>query len=219
MAVDFIALDLETANGSRGSACAVGLVEVRGGGITSTWSSLMQPPDRFSSFAASNTAVHGLFAADVEDAPRFDELWPSIESRLQPLTVIAHNAQFDLGVIQDATWGSGLKCPRLRYGCTLLLARRHYDLESYTLDVVAEAAGVTLDRHHDALSDSLAAAEVLLQIVENAGATSVEEVFEIHGLSLGWSSGPGAQPCRVERRSRWERITPGEARPVEPTLF
>lgn len=219
MAVDFVALDWETANGARGSACAVGLVEVRGGEIADTWSSLMRPPDRFSSFDAANTAVHGLCAADVAEAPRFDELWPSIQARLQPLTVIAHNAQFDLGVIQDATWGSALRCPRLRYGCTLLLARRHYDLPSYTLDVVAEAAEVVLDRHHDALSDALAAAGVLLRIAEDVEATSIDEVFEIHGLSLGWSSGPGAQACRVEGRSRWERIAPGEVRSIAPTLW
>src|SRR5690606_4101677 len=94
VALDFVALDWETANGSRGAACAVGLVEVRDGKITDTWSSLIRPPDRFSSFADANTAVHGLCAADVADAPRFDELWPSVEARLLGATVIAHNAQF-----------------------------------------------------------------------------------------------------------------------------
>jgi len=219
MTVDFVALDWETANGARGSACAVGVVEVRGGVVADTWSSLMQPPERFSSFDAGNTAVHGLCAADVADSPRVDEVWPEVESRLRSRTVIAHNARFDLGVIQDATWGCGVACPRLRYGCTLLLARRHYELPSHTLDVVAEAAGVALDRHHDALSDALAAAEVLLRIIDDVGAASVDEAFEIHGLSLGWSSGADAEPCRVVGRSRWERIEPGAVRPPDETLF
>lgn len=219
MAVDFVAIDWETANGARGSACAVGLVDVRAGEITGTWSSLLQPPDAFSTFDARNTAVHGLRAQDVAGAPRFDELWPSIEERLVGRTVVAHHAAFDLGVIQDATWASGLPSAPLRYGCTLLLARRHYDLESYTLDVVADAAGVSLERHHDALSDALAAAGVLLRIVEDVGATSVDEAFDIHGLALGWSSGPDRQACRVQGRSWWERITPGSVGPVEPTLW
>lgn len=219
MAVDFIAVDWETANGARGSACAVGLVEVRGGEIVDTWSSLIQPPDRFGSFDARNTAVHGLRAEDVVGAPRFDELWPVIEERLIPLTVVAHNAMFDLGVIQDATGASGHRCPSLRYGCTLLLARRHYDLDSYTLDAVAEAAGVCLTRHHDALPDALAAAEVLMRIAAEVGATTVEEAFEIHGLSLGRSSGPDRQACRASGRSRWERTAPGAVRPFEPTLW
>ncbi|MCL3859781.1 exonuclease domain-containing protein [Actinotalea sp. K2] len=219
MAVDFIALDWETANGSRGSACAVGLVEVRAGAVVDSWSSLMRPPDLYGSFDLRNTAVHGLCAKDVADAPRFEELWPSIEARLLGSTVIAHNAQFDLGVVQDATWGASIGCPRLRYGCTLLLARRHYDLPSYTLDVVAEAAGVRLDRHHDALSDALAAAEILLAITQDVGADSVEEVFEVHGLTLGWSRDPDGRPCRVQGRSRWERTAVGEIGSVAPTLW
>lgn len=217
--VDFVALDWETANGARGSACAVGLVEVRGGVVVDTWSSLMRPPDMFGTFSAANTAVHGLSAEDVADAPRFEELWPTVQSRLQRSTVVAHHAQFDLGVVQDATWASGLDCPRLRFGCTLLLARRHWHLPSYSLDVVAQAAGVVLDRHHDALSDALAAAGVLLRVADDVGATSIDEVFDVHGLALGWSSGPGAEPCRVVGRSRWDRLEPGEERCAPPTLW
>jgi len=219
VALDFVALDWETANGARGSACAVGLVRVADGAVAGTWSTLIQPPERFSSFDARNTQVHGLCADDVADAPRFAEVWPSIEARLLPATVIAHNAQFDLGVVQDATWATGHRCPRLRYGCTLLLARRHYALDSYTLDEVAAAAGVTLERHHDALSDALAAAEVLLRIAQDVDAATVDEVFAVHGLELGWSAGPDAGPCRVVGGSHWERITPGEEPAAEPTLF
>lgn len=219
MALDFVALDWETANGARGSACAVGLVRVTGGAVAGTWSTLIQPPERFATFDARNTQVHGLCADDVADAPRFADVWPAVEARLTPTTVVAHNAQFDLGVVQDATWATGHRCPRLRYGCTLLLARRHYALESYALDEVAAAAGVSLEQHHDALSDALACAGVLLRIARDVDADSVEEAFAVHGLELGWSAGPDAAPCRVVGGSRWERVAPGEATATEPTLF
>ncbi|NLE72081.1 MAG: 3'-5' exonuclease [Actinomycetales bacterium] len=217
--MDFVALDWETANGARGSACAVGVVEVRDGRVAATWSTLLRPPERFGGFDAANTAVHGLRADDVATAPRFADAWPDIERRLSAATVVAHNATFDLGVIQDSTWAAGLPCPRLRFGCTLLLARRHYDLPSYTLDVVAEAAGVRLDRHHDALSDARAAAEVLLRIAQDCGTSSVNETFALHGVALGWSRGPDAAPCRVVGRSRWERSTPGQDVPAPSTLW
>lgn len=217
--MDFVALDWETANGARGSACAVGLVTVHGGRVTDTWSTLIRPPDRFSGFDARNTAVHGLCEADCADAPTFAEVWPQIQARLLGNVVVAHNAQFDLGVIQDATWATGHPCPHLQYGCTLLLSRRHYALDSYTLDEVSAAAGVRLERHHDALSDSLAAAEVLLRIAADLGTASIGGTFTAHGLELGWSAGPDAAPCRVVGRSRWERVVPGEERATEPTLF
>lgn len=217
--MNFVALDWETANGARGSACAVGLVRVRGGQVRDRWSSLIRPPDHFSGMDPRNTAVHGLAEEDVAAAPPFRELWPRVEARLLGDLVVAHNAQFDLGVIQDATWASGHRCPHLRYGCTLLLARRHYLLDSYTLDEVAAAADVRLEHHHDALSDALAAAQVLLRIAADLGTATVEETFAAHGLALGWSAGPDAAPCRVVGRSRWERVVPGTGQAAEPTLF
>lgn len=217
--MDFVALDWETANGARGSACAVGLADVRGGQLVETWSSLIRPRDGFAGFDPRNIAVHGLTEQDVADAPCFAEVWPAVLERLDGRVVVAHNATFDLGVIQDATWAAGVSCPRLRHGCTLLLARRHYDLPTYTLDVVAEAAGVPFDRHHDAHADAVACAEVLLRISEDAAAASVADAFEIHGLALGWSAGPDAQPCRVVGRSRWDKLGPGEERATAPTLW
>ena len=50
MAVDFVAIDFETANGFRGSACAVGLVRVRDGAVVDTYASLLQPPAGFDHF-------------------------------------------------------------------------------------------------------------------------------------------------------------------------
>lgn len=194
-------------------------MRVTGGAVAGTWSTLIQPPERFAAFDARNTQVHGLCADDVADAPRFADVWPEVESRLAPTTVVAHNAQFDLGVVQDATWATGHRCPRLRYGCTLLLARRHYALESYTLDEVAAAAGVNLERHHDALSDALACAEVLLRIAQDTDTDTVEEAFAVHGIELGWSAGPDAGACRVVGPSQWERVAPGDDREAEPTLW
>ena len=153
------------------------------------------------------------------DKPTFIDVADSFLEFIDGAMLVAHNATFDLGVIQDSTWAAGLPCPRLRFGCTLLLARRHYDLPSYTLDVVAEAAGVRLDRHHDALSDARAAAEVLLRIAQDCGTSSVNETFALHGVALGWSRGPDAAPCRVVGRSRWERSTPGQDVPAPSTLW
>ncbi len=77
MALDFVALDRETANRARGSACAVGVVRVVNSGVADTWSTLIQPPERFATFDARNTQVHGLGADDVADAQRFADVWPA----------------------------------------------------------------------------------------------------------------------------------------------
>ena len=66
--LDFTAIDFETANGFRGSACAVGLVRVRDGRMTERAAWLMRPPAGFDRFDPRNTRIHGIRPADVADA-------------------------------------------------------------------------------------------------------------------------------------------------------
>ncbi len=47
MALDFVAIDFETANYDRSSACAVGLAIVRDGRVVQTLKTLIRPPTRF----------------------------------------------------------------------------------------------------------------------------------------------------------------------------
>jgi len=58
----FTAIDFETAIGSPGSACAVGIVTVEGGVIVDQYSTLIQPPDN--RYWYGNIAVHGIRPAD-----------------------------------------------------------------------------------------------------------------------------------------------------------
>lgn len=55
----FAAIDFETANGQRSSVCSVGVVVVRGGVVTDTFYSLIQPePNYYSWLSAEPTAYH-----------------------------------------------------------------------------------------------------------------------------------------------------------------
>ena len=65
---DFAAIDFETANYERSSVCSVGVVIVRGGEIVDKFYSLIKPEPEYYTFRCS--MVHGLCAADTENAPR-----------------------------------------------------------------------------------------------------------------------------------------------------
>ena len=69
----WVAIDFETANALRGSPCSVGLVKVKEGQIVEEWSSLIRPPDGRDHFDAFNTAIHGITADQVRDAPGWPE--------------------------------------------------------------------------------------------------------------------------------------------------
>jgi DNA polymerase III subunit epsilon len=164
MALDFTALDFETANGFRGSPCSVGLVRVRNGQPVERAYWLMRPPSGFDRFDARNVRIHGITAEQVAGAPRFAEVFGDMADFIGSDPLVAHNAGFDLGVIESALEVSGRDIPQLDYACSLVMARRTYDLPSYALPVAAEEAGHPLANHHDALADAEACAWIMIDV-------------------------------------------------------
>ncbi|MEA5456137.1 exonuclease domain-containing protein [Sinomonas sp. JGH33] len=184
MALDFTAIDFETANGFRGSPCSVGLVKVRGGKPVETATWLMRPPAGHDGFDPRNVAIHGIRAEDVVGEPRFGELFSEIGGFIGDDVLAAHNAAFDLGVIRSALEVSDMPAPAYDYACTVVLSRRTYDLPSHSLPFVAEAAGVPLVNHHDATEDAAACAGILVDIAQRHGADSVEDLYGSLHLAL-----------------------------------
>jgi DNA polymerase III epsilon subunit-like protein len=167
--LSYCAIDFETANEYRGSPCAVGLTRVEAGKATESVVYLMRPPEEVDYFDEFNVALHGITPAMVKKQPRFADRLPEILEFAKGHPLVAHNAAFDLGVIADAARLSGDSVPSLDFVCTLVLARKTYDLLSYRLPFVAEAAGVKIERHHDPAEDARAAAEILLAIAGHHG--------------------------------------------------
>ncbi|MBT8161566.1 MULTISPECIES: exonuclease domain-containing protein [Arthrobacter] len=184
MALDFTAIDFETANGFRGSPCSVGLTKVRGGVVVEEASWLMRPPENHDHFDFHNTRIHGIRAEDVAEAPRFAEVFPEIGAFIGEDIVAAHNAAFDLGVIRSGLEVSGLPGPAYEYVCTVMLSRRCYSLVSNSLPYAAEEAGVPLVNHHDATEDARACAGILVDIARRNNANSIAELYLSLGLSL-----------------------------------
>ncbi|MDQ0633447.1 DNA polymerase-3 subunit epsilon [Arthrobacter pascens] len=184
MGLDFTAIDFETANGFRGSPCAVGLTKVRGGRVVEEASWLMRPPADHDHFDYHNVRIHGIRAEDVAGRPRFGELFPEIGAFIGGDILAAHNAAFDLGVIRSGLEVSGLPGPAYDYVCTVMLSRRCYSLVSNSLPFAAEEAGVPLVNHHDAAEDARACAGILIDIAARNTANSIAELYLSLGLNL-----------------------------------
>jgi DNA polymerase-3 subunit epsilon len=162
----FIAIDFETANHSRDSACAVGLVVVSGGRIVDRAYHLIQPPSRDFVF----TRIHGLTWSDVRAAPTFAELWPELRDRFAGVDfVAAHNAPFDSGVLIGCCRSYGLRAPQSRFVCTVKVARAVWGIYPTNLPHVCERLRIPL-RHHHADSDAEACARIVIE-AEKAGWT------------------------------------------------
>jgi DNA polymerase-3 subunit epsilon len=179
MPLNFTAIDFETANGSPASPCAVGLVKVVEGKIIDTYSTLIQPPDPHYWFATGNINVHGITPEDVKDAPSWEEALDEMVAFISEDDLIAHNAGFDMGVLKASALAIDAVLPNLRYGCSLIMARKTYNLESYKLNQVAYAIGIEEFDHHDALADSDACARIVIHMADRHGVDNLDDLAKL----------------------------------------
>lgn len=185
MPLNFTAIDFETANGSPASPCAVGMTRVREGQVVDELALLFRPPWPHDWFAAGNIEVHGITPEMVADAPEFSEALTEMLLFLEVDTLVAHNAGFDMRVLTAAASEIKFDLPNFRYACSLQMARKTYNLESYRLPAVAYAAGHEEFSHHDALADADACARIVLHMAKRHGAESIEELAEATKHRMG----------------------------------
>ena len=163
---NFVAIDFETATGSRNSACAVGIVTVEGGKIVDEYYTLIKPPENKYNWHCIQ--VHGITEKDTENAPDFKEVYSEIKKRLQSKTVVAHNENFDRGVLQKTMEHHGLDYSELQlsplWECTMKICRENNRYPNGSLADCCEVDNIELN-HHEALSDACACAHLYLKNV------------------------------------------------------
>lgn len=186
--LDFTTIDFETANGYRGSPCAVGLIRYRNGEPVDERRWLMRPPAQVDYFAPFNVALHGIDADMVRDASRWDVVLPAIVDYIGDDIVVAHNAGFDIGVIRYACAVDNIAWPEMRFLCTLVMARRALRLPSYRLPFVTAACGFEMEDHHDPLSDARAVGRIIVALAARDGITNVADLAAAHRMSIGQMS-------------------------------
>ncbi|MGN0212301.1 MAG: 3'-5' exonuclease [Muribaculaceae bacterium] len=160
---DFAAIDFETANNERSSVCSVGVVIVRGGEIVDRFYSLIKPEPEYYSFRCSQ--VHGLCAADTENAPIFPNVWAQIEPLIEGLPLVAHNKAFDESCLKAAFRVYQMDYPDYEFHCTCIASRRRWPGFRNNLDAAAARCGYRLENHHHALADAEACAAIALSIL------------------------------------------------------
>lgn len=178
----FTAIDFETANAARASACAIGLARVRGGEVVDTASFLIKPPPGLDEFAPRNVAIHGISPEMVSGAPTWDHLFPEVMSFLGGDDLLAHNAPFDRSVFRQACAVFDLEAAETSWYDTLPIARRMLTLGSYSLPFVAQALDLEELSHHEALADAVQAARIAIALSQRAGADSLSTLtFPVGG--------------------------------------
>ena len=164
-ALNFTAIDFETANEGRASACAVGVVRMRGGVMVESFETLLRPRELRVDWR--NQAVHGIAVERLHHAPTLADVWPQLLPYLHRQAVVAHNSAFDVSVLEYSCRDFGVPIPAFHCLCSVKLARVAWpQLERHKLDHVAAHFGIPLN-HHDALSDARACAEITVRALQS----------------------------------------------------
>ena len=154
-----VVFDVETPNRYNDRISAIGITVLEDGYIADEYYSLVNPEAHFDYF---NSALTGITPDDVRFAPTFPQLWEEIKPIFDGGVLAAHNAPFDMGVLSKCLLSYGIGYKRyIDYACTCQMARRIYPhLPNHRLDTLCDYLLISLD-HHNAGSDSLAAAKLL----------------------------------------------------------
>lgn len=157
----WIVFDTETATRFRPHhLLELGAVKLIDGIETDFFSSLVRP---LVTIDPLTTAVHGITARDVVDAPDAPSV---IEAFIrwcgEPHRFVAHNSPFDASVLAHEGARHGVLLPKVRFVDTLRLSRRAIpESPSHKLGSLAAQLSIPQLRAHRALDDARVCAELL----------------------------------------------------------
>lgn len=159
---DFIVFDVETPNGYNDRICSIGISRIEDETLISNQNFLINPECHFDRRAI---AIHGITEEQVQNAPTFPEVWQSVRNDFFSSIVVAHNARFDLTVLNKTLSHYGITEDRVSFVDTLSLFKHYYpELPSYKLNSLCEEFEIDIV-HHDSGSDSAATAQLVCKLL------------------------------------------------------
>jgi DNA polymerase III epsilon subunit family exonuclease len=161
-----VALDTETTgmSPSQGAALVeVASVVLEDGIPGAEWSSLVRPGRPIPPDAVR---VHGITDEMVADAPEPEAIAGRLRCTCGGLTLVFHNAPFDLPFLRDLMCRSGQAPLHNPVVDTLGLARGLYEGGGNSLGALAARFGLPPQTAHRALGDALTTAHLFLKLVE-----------------------------------------------------
>lgn len=175
--ISFTAIDFETANSYRASACAVGLTKVRAGKVVDSAAWLMKPLPGYGEFSAVNVGVHGITPAQVRGLADWRGSFGPMMEFIGGDALVGHNVSFEKSVISKANEACGIEGPEFDFRCTLSLARKHLQLPHYKLSDVVGALELPAFNHHDAGADATASALIAIELARRSGAATLDALW------------------------------------------
>jgi len=165
--MNFVAIDVETANADLSSICQIGIAKYCNGVLIDEWCSLINPEDYFDSM---NVYVHGIAENDVKDSPTLPEVKSILQGYMDNAVCVSHT-HFDRVSITRAFAKYGMTPLDAVWLDSARVARRtwkQFSRSGYGLSNVCAHISYEF-KHHDALEDAKASGQVILTAIKQTG--------------------------------------------------
>ncbi|MDZ7860953.1 MAG: exonuclease domain-containing protein [Candidatus Krumholzibacteriota bacterium] len=156
---DFIAIDFETANPKRVSACAIGYARVSNGDIVESKGYLIKPVGGHAPFQSK---IHGIKEEHTCSQPEFCALYPIIAGIFDS-PLVAHSL-FDEQVLRALARYFGIAINFIYHDTSSMAKMRLPDLKNHKLKTLVKYFKLPTFKHHDAKEDAIACARVYLKL-------------------------------------------------------
>lgn len=142
----------------------LGAVRVLGGRVLADecFDQLVKPRRRI---GAGSIAIHGITPDRVADQPPIEQVLPAFHAFAVDTVLVAHNAAFDMRLLQLQQPATGLRFDQPVLDTLLLSAAVHPNQASHRLEAIAERLGVPVSSRHSALGDARTTAAILVRLI------------------------------------------------------
>lgn len=170
--MNFVAIDVETANSDVGSICQIGMAKYIKGKLIDTYCILVRPQ---SSFSRINIDIHGIDTKQVKDAPSIFDIYGHIIQFIGNNVVVSYT-NFDQRAITKCLSDHNLPLPSWQWVDASVMVRdtcQRFSTSGYNLANVCKEWRYAFD-HHDALEDAKACGFVTTTILRENNASIME---------------------------------------------
>lgn len=172
----FTVVDLEMTGmePSRTRIIEVGAVRVHGGRVAAEFQQLVNPGVSLPPFIVGLTGIQDVMLAD---QPDIAAVWPDLQAFIGDSVLVAHNAPFDIGVLNSTAMRLTGRELANQHLCTLRLARILLpELAKRGLEALTAHFGIPHADRHRALGDARVTVEVLFHLLEMLAAREVHRL-------------------------------------------